>query len=229
MCGRYTLTDPGDVVADLFGLDSLPELAPRYNIAPTQDAPVVRAREEAADGRRLDLLRWGLVPFWAKDPSIGNRLINARSETAADKPSFRDGFKKRRCLVVTDGFYEWKKEGGAKQPYWIHFPDRRPFAFAGLWSRWDGSKERAVDQPLETFTILTRDAHPDIADVHPRMPVILAPDDYAPWLDPGLTDKADVRSIVERSTGDGLALRRVSRRVNNPANDVPEVLQEMAD
>ena len=141
MCGRYTLSSPADLIADLFGLTEMPELALRFNIAPTQEAPVVRVRREAgvpgtAGRRRLDLLRWGLIPFWADDPRIGNRMINARAESIATKPAFRRSYEKRRCLVVTDGFYEWQKVGGGgKQPYRIHRRDDRPFAFAGLWDR----------------------------------------------------------------------------------------------
>ena len=166
-------------------------------------------------------MRWGLVPFWADDPAIGNRLINARAETAAAKPAFRDAFKRRRCLVVSDGFYEWKKEPGGKQPYWIHRPDGAPFAFAGLWSRWDKQGE-----PLDTFAILTRDAHPDVAAIHDRMPVVLARDDWGPWLDPGATDRGALDELLRRSTGAGLAVRKVSRRVNSPANDTPELVEE---
>jgi putative SOS response-associated peptidase YedK len=223
MCGRYTLTSSPATVATVFDLDVVPDYLPRYNVCPTQEAPVVRVLEPGA-GRRLDLVRWGLVPFWADDPSIGNRMINARAETAADKPAFRDAFRRRRCLVVSDGFYEWKKEAAGKQPYWIHRPDGRPFAYAGLWSRWDKAGE-----PLDTFTILTRDAHPDVAAVHDRMPVVLERDAWTPWLDPSLGDKEALGDLLRRSTGAGLAMRRVSRRVNSPANDVPEVLEEMRE
>lgn len=237
MCGRYTLTVPGETVAEVFDLPSVPELSPRYNIAPTQDAPVIRVlgepREEVAAGTRVcDPLRWGLVPFWAKDPGIGNKMINARAETAHEKPAFRNSFAKRRCLVVTDGFYEWKKEEGGKQPYWIHRPDGRPFAFAGLWSRWDGGKDGELaegEEPLETFTILTCPALPELEEVHHRMPVILARDDQAPWLDPGNQDKEALTEMLRRPVGTGLELRRVSRRVNSPANDTPDVLREMTD
>lgn len=229
MCGRYTLTVPADQIAEVFELPGMPAgYHPRYNIAPTQDAPVIRVLEEAGGARRCDLLRWGLVPFWADDPAIGNKLINARAESAATKPSFRDGFRKRRCLVVTDGFYEWRKEGGGKQPYWIHRPDGRPFAFAGLWSRWDKGTGEG-QPPLETFTILTRDALPEVAEIHPRMPVILAREDHDAWLDPGVQDPDLLAPLLQRPVGSGLELRRVSRRVNSPANDDPEVLQEATE
>ena len=232
MCGRYTITTPSDVVADLFDLAYAADYQPRYNVAPTQEAPLVRVFEETgASGvettaRRLDLVRWGLVPFWADDPSIGNRLINARAESARDKPSFRDSFKKRRCLVVADGYYEWKKEKEGKQPHWFHRPGGEPFAFAGLWSRWDKAKD---EPPLDTFTILTMDASPEVRPIHHRMPVVLPKDAYAAWLDPGLQEKGAVQEILGRAVGDGWEVRRVSRRVNNPGNDLPEVLREMED
>ena len=220
MCGRYTLTSSPETVATVFDLDVVPDYLPRYNVCPTQEAPVVRVLEPGA-GRRLDLVRWGLVPFWADDPSIGNRMINARSESVASRPAYREAFRRRRCLVVSDGFYEWRKEAGGKQPYWIHRPDGEPFAYAGLWSRWDKAGE-----PLDTFTILTRDAHPEIAAIHPRMPVVVARGDWAAWLDPALTGKEPLADLLRRSTGAGLVTRRVSRRVNSPAHDVPEVLRE---
>ena len=243
MCGRYTLTVPAEVVAEVFGVDAPLDddvrlYGPRFNVAPTQDVPVIRAvdlrraRETAAEGavgpeeegsprRRLDLLRWGLVPWWADDSSIGNRMINARAESVADKPAYRDSFRSRRCLVVADGFYEWASEPGGKQPYWIHAPDGRPFAFAGLWSRW----RKGCGDPLETFIILTRDAAPGIRHLHDRMPVILDPADHDLWLDPSNDDPEALAAAVERARTD-LATRRVDRRVNRPENDGPELLRE---
>ncbi|HXU34329.1 MAG TPA: SOS response-associated peptidase, partial [Thermoanaerobaculia bacterium] len=135
MCGRYTLTTPPELIADLFEIEGVPTFAPRWNVAPTQEAAVVRV-PAPGEKRRLDFLRWGLVPAWAEDPSIGNRMINARAETAAEKPSFKRSLQKQRCLVVADGFYEWRKDGKVKQPIWTHRKDGRPFAFAGLWASW---------------------------------------------------------------------------------------------
>jgi putative SOS response-associated peptidase YedK len=228
MCGRYTLSSPTDLIADLLGLAEVPELAPRFNIAPTQEAPVVRVLEAAGDGepagrRRLDLLRWGLVPFWADDPGVGNRMINARGESLADKPAFRQSFKKRRCLVVADGFYEWKKEGDGKQPYHIHRRDGLPFAFAGLWDRWvDRTAGAAGDAaPLDTFTIVTTAAAPEIADLHDRMPVILDPADYDLWLDPAVSDRERLQPLLHPEGGE-LVRWPVSKLVNSPANDRPE-------
>ncbi len=235
MCGRYTLSSPADLVADLFGLSEIPDLAPRYNIAPTQEVPVVRVLEEVGAGaegekkagRRLDLLRWGLVPYWAKDPGIGNKMINARSETIAEKPAYRQSFKKRRCLVVTDGFYEWKKEGGGKQPYRIRRRDRMPFAFAGLWDRWvDRSGEQGGEKPapLDSFTIVTTAAAPEIAEVHNRMPVIVEPGDYDLWLDPAGGDRERLAAILRPNAG-ALEVYAVSKMVNNPANESPKNIE----
>ncbi len=215
MCGRYTLSTPIDVVRDLFDLTEAPELRPRFNIAPTQEAPVVRVQ---AGARGLDLVKWGLVPYWAKDPSSGP--INARSETVAEKPSFRAAFKKRRCLVVADGFYEWQKVAGSgKQPFYFQLPDSRPFAFAGLWERWAKG-----DEPLETFTILTKEANQIVGEIHPRMPVILGREAYAPWLDPELQDGGMLSGLLEIGPMDELTRYPVSTYVNSPANDSPECI-----
>lgn len=225
MCGRYTLSTPGEVISELFDVQPPEGFSPRYNIAPTQESPVIRVVDPEA-GRACDFLRWGLVPFWADDPSIGNRMINARAETAASKPAFRASFKKRRCLVLADGFYEWKKEGSVKIPYWIHLPEKKPFAFAGLWSRWD-KDEAALEAagPLETFTILTTGAHPKIEELHDRMPVILRREDFDPWLDPEMEDKERLTGMLSNESGRYLEFHAVSRRVNSPQNDVPENIE----
>lgn len=213
MCGRYTLTTPEGDLVEVFGVPALAfDWEPRYNIAPTQVVPVVAEDDE---GRRMGLLRWGLVPYWADDPSIGNRMINARSETVAEKPAFREAFRRRRCLVPADGFYEWeKREGAGKVPHWIHRADRRPFAFAGLWERW-----RAPEgDPLHTFTILTTEASPSLRRIHPRMPVILPEAGWSTWLD----READGETLLEllRPFPDGeLSEHPVSTRVNTPAED----------
>jgi len=226
MCGRYTLTnvDP-DVLGPLFGVLTVPHLSARYNMAPTQEAPIVRVLSPGAP-RTMDLSRWGLVPSWAKDPSIGDRMINARSETAADKPAFRSSFKSKRCLVVLDGFYEWKKLGtGKKQPCHIHRHDHAPFAAAGLWARWkdpDG-------QPLDTFTILTTDAHPIVADVHDRMPVLLDPRTYETWLDPDEHRPEILMALLHAKGGDDLVVTPVSTRVNNPRNEGPENVRPLIE
>jgi len=229
MCGRYTVSSPIEVIADLFevlreeeGGVPLPEVQPRYNLAPTQDAPVVRVLEPGG-GRRLELLRWGFIPTWAKEAAIGNRMINARAESVAEKPAYRWAFKKHRCLVVTDGFFEWKKVAGGKQPHLIRTKDGQPFAFAGLWSRWQPPQ----GEPLETFTILTTDANPVVADVHDRMPVILAPKDYGLWLDPAVQDPEKLQPLLVPAPEELLETLPVSRRVNSPANDSADCIEPL--
>ena len=233
MCGRYSLTSPGELVAEVFGLEDAPRLTPRYNIAPTQEAAVVRVLSERDAGqldrpgdagrRTLALLRWGLIPAWADDPGIGNRLINARAESAAEKPAFRFGFERRRCLVATDGFYEWRREDGGKQPYRIRRADRRPFALAGLWDRW----WQAPRQPVDSFTILTVAAAPGIAHIHDRMPALLPPAAFDAWLDPRRHDRAALEALL-RPHGADLEAYPVSKVVNDPANEVAECIEPLS-
>jgi len=215
MCGRYTLIAELDELAAEFGLTDVGglSLSPRYNIAPTQEVPVVRLVEGA---KQLDMLRWGLIPAWAKDIEIGNKLINARSETAAEKPSFRSAFKKRRCLIPASGFYEWKKEKGGKQPYYIRRDDEDVVAFAGLWESWAGNDDRG---PLETFTILTTEPNELMRTLHNRMPVILEPDDYDKWLNTDQTDKDASLALLDPLPDGLLATMPVNKRVNSPRND----------
>lgn len=183
MCGRYVLSAPGEVLAELFELPAPVELAARYNIAPTQAVPIVRAAGESV--RELAFAQWGLVPHWAKERAIGNRLINARGETLAEKPSYRDAFKRRRCLIPATGFYEWKKVEGGKQPYLLRLRDGAPFGFAGLWSAW---RDRESGETLESCAIVTTSPNPLAATVHDRMPVILPRERHALWLDSGTAD-----------------------------------------
>ncbi|MCO5165300.1 MAG: SOS response-associated peptidase [Planctomycetes bacterium] len=186
MCGRFTVKTPLHALVDAFGVDEVQEgleaLPERFNVAPTQEVPVVRRTGEGR-ARRLDLLRWGLVPLWARDLRIGHRTINARAETVATTPAFRQAFVRRRCLVLADGFYEWRREGTARLGHWLRRRDGRPFAMAGLWERWRGP-DKTLERPLETCTIITTDANEVVAPIHDRMPVILDPDDFARWLDP---------------------------------------------
>ncbi len=217
MCGRYSLAAPGDVIAELFELGDLPaDLVPRWNIAPTQQSLVVRVGE---DGGKQEgaLLRWGLVPFWAKDVKIGNRMINARSETASVKPSFRDAMKRRRCLVLADGFYEWQRTADGKVPTRIQQRDAVPFGFAGLWERWGRG-----DELLETFTILTKAANAQLRDIHDRMPCVLRTADHGLWLDPDVTDAARVVPLLSPGHDPELETFTVSTRVNTPRNDDAE-------
>jgi putative SOS response-associated peptidase YedK len=225
MCGRYTLSAPGQEVALLFGFSEVPDLPPRYNLAPTQEAAVVRVLAPG-EPRRLDRLRWGLIPYWAKEAAIGNRLINARAETAAEKPAYKWSFKKKRCLVPADGFYEWRKEGKAKQPYWIHRKDGKPFAFAGLWSTWK-DPERPDSEPVETFTILTTDPNPVVAPLHDRMPLVLPREHYDLWLDPAVQTPERLTPLLAPPPGEDWQAFPVSRGVNSPHHDEPDCIEPL--
>ncbi|MFH0996875.1 MAG: SOS response-associated peptidase [Pseudomonadota bacterium] len=212
MCGRFTLHFPVELLAEIFGLPDFPGLVPRYNIAPTQAAAVVRSTGKASS---IDLLRWGLVPSWAKDISAGSRMINARSESLPDKPAFRNAVRLRRCIVPASGFYEWKPEGSRKVPYYIRLSDGAPMGFAAIWEAWktpDGSF-------LETFAILTTSANSLIAPIHDRMPVILHPDTYGLWLDKDVHDPKQLQRLYLPYSADFLILHPVSTRVNSPRND----------
>ena len=224
MCGRYSLTSPGEAMARLFGV-AMGEHAPRYNIAPSQGILVARAAPDGEAGaREAAVLRWGLVPSWAKDPDIGNRMINARAETVAEKPSFRAAFRRRRCLVPATGFYEWRVASGPKQPYHIGMADGGPFAMAGLWEHWTGPDGAAV----ETCAILTTEANELLRPIHARMPVIVAPGDFDLWLDPELTMPELLAPLLRPFDAAAMAARAVSRHVNNVRNDDPACLEPVA-
>ena len=229
MCGRFTQRFSWREVHAFLRLGGGPaaNLRPRYNLAPSQNAAVVR---NDCGERRLYMLRWGLIPAWAKDPGIGHKLINARAETAAVKPSFRAAFPKRRCLVPADGFYEWRREGSVRQPWLIARRDGELMAFAGLWERWrvpEGAvlrgslAERRPGDAVETFTILTTGANDTMRALHHRMPVILPPETFEPWL-----TGDDVRLAL--APEDLLVMHRVGRRVNNPREDDPECVAALA-
>ncbi|MDW7738802.1 MAG: SOS response-associated peptidase [Bacillota bacterium] len=219
MCGRFALATEKHILDLLYELEARSdlELQPRYNIAPTQETLALRLSPND-NKRELVSLKWGLVPFWADDKSIGSRMINARSETVAEKPSFRDAFRKRRLLVPASGFYEWKKEDGGKQPYFITQKDKHPFSFAGLWERWDKG-----DSPLETFTILTTEPNSLLAELHNRMPVIIPEKDYARWLDPSAGVET-LQQLLIPYPAEELSAYPVSRLVNSPANDSSELI-----
>ena len=223
MCGRFTLRTPIHLLAQQFLFDYDDALPPRYNVAPTQEVAVVRASGESAGRRELALLRWGLVPSWADDLKIGNRMINARAEGLDAKPAFRSAFKKRRCLVLADGFYEWKKSGRAKQPYLIGMGDGRPFAFAGLWESWSKQEPK-----IESCTIITTTANDLLSDLHDRMPVILAANDYDAWLDPAPADKDRLLPLLEPYPAEEMSMYPVGTIVNKAANDVPECVVEVS-
>ena len=220
MCGRFTLRTPAHRLAEAFGVSELPNLAARYNIAPTQGVAAVRCSDDGA--RRLAMLRWGLIPSWAREAAIGSRLINARAESVAEKPSFRSAFRKRRCLIAADGFYEWQKvAGGPKQPWLIGRADGEVFAFAGLWESWrDPQGDLLAGTAIETCTIITTDANALVAPIHHRMPVILAPDAWKTWLDPE-TGADDLQTLLRPCPADQMATHRVSRIVNNARNEDP--------
>ena len=215
MCGRFTLTTPPEQIARDFDLDETPDLAPRYNIAPGQDVAVVRCSSEPGR-RQLSMFRWGLVPHWARDPRVGSRMINARSETAAEKPAFRDAFRQRRCVLPADAFFEWRTS--AHQPFHIHLRGGGLFGFAGLWESWEGRG----GEGLESCTILTTEANADLRELHDRMPVILRPSDYAAWLDPEARDSVALGALLRSWPEGGIDLHAVSRRVNSPRHDDPD-------
>ena len=220
MCGRFTLFDEIGALAKEFGVPVRLELAPQYNIAPTRQVAAVRTRS-GEGGREFVLLRWGLIPSWAKDPSMGARMINARVETARVKPAFRDLFRRRRCIVPASGFYEWQKRGRVKQPYHIRLREGNVMAIAGLWDRWEGPGAA----PIESCTLLTTEANELVAPLHDRMPVILSPENYDRWLDPSVTDPAAVRTLLAPLPPDRMIALPVSRRVNDPSADDASLLE----
>jgi putative SOS response-associated peptidase YedK len=213
MCGRFTLRQvPHEWVKQL----ALPIFGPRYNIAPTQKVLALRMRDGA---REVAELRWGLIPTWADDPKIGNRLINARAETISTKPAFRSAFERRRCLILADGFYEWRQLGKAKQPYFIHRPDDQPFAFAGLWERWQGN-----GLEISSCTIITTEANETMRPLHDRMPVIVPPADHERWLE----STAEAQGLLRPAPNALLETYAVSTQVNKPATDGPELVEKVA-
>ena len=218
MCGRFSL-GATIRVGQLFDLPNWPDTPPRYNIAPSQDIPAVIQNRETGS-REFRPFRWGLIPSWAKDPTIGNRMINARSETAATKPAFRKPLRERRCLILADGFYEWKREGSRKQSYYIKLRDGEPFAFAGLWDRW----APVEGDPVETCTILTTTPNDVLQPIHDRMPVVLPSSACTVWLDPAMRDVESVQALLTPYPAAEMTVYPVSPRVNNPAYDAPEYI-----
>lgn len=223
MCGRFTLFEAEKVLSKEFAVSGIPLLSPRYNIAPSQAVATVRAAP-AGTGRELVLLRWGLIPSWSNDPAIGNRLINARAETAREKPSFRNAFRRHRCLIPASGFYEWQRRERVKQPYFVRMRDERLFAFAGLWDRWE-SPDKVV---IETCTILTTTANAVLAPIHGRMPVILSPTEYARWLDPALQETDSLAPLLVPFPPEEMLAFPVSPRVNAPSVDDGKCMAPLA-
>ena len=217
MCGRYRLSRRKQIVEEYFDASGDDDWSPRYNIAPTQPIPVIRQHPKEPS-RVLSLMRWGLIPSWAKDMTGAAGMINARSETAADKPAFRDPMKFRRCLVPADGFYEWKRTGKGKQPYCFEVDDVELFAFAGLWERW----KHPSGQWIRSCSILTTTPNSVTSEVHDRMPVILNKDDYDLWLDPGMKDVVVISQFLRPFEARVMRCYAVSDRVNHTANDDQE-------
>lgn len=220
MCGRFTLTvDPAELKAAFREITFPEKYAPRYNVAPSQ--AVLAIRNDAKNA--ADFLVWGLIPSWAKDPSIGNRLINARGETLAEKPAFRGAYKYKRCLIPADGFYEWQAQPGTKTkiPHFIHLKDGKPFGFAGLWDEW----QAADGSPLRSCTIITTAPNSLMASIHNRMPVILEAEDYADWLDPAPRTPDSLQHLVAPYSADLMEAYPVSVLVNSPSNDRADLIR----
>jgi putative SOS response-associated peptidase YedK len=224
MCGRFALITTGQELAEHFQVPAgqSPALTPRYNVAPTQPVTAVRLNPDRG-ARELTFLNWGLIPSWAKDPGIGARLINARSETVTEKPSFRSAFKRRRCLIAADGFYEWQRVGDRKQPLYVHAAAGGVWGLAGLWESW-----RAPDGSLiESCTILTTEPNELMRPIHNRMPVIIEPEDYSLWLEPGARPD-DALHLLRPFPSHKMNAYPVSTAVNNPRNDAPECIAPLA-
>ena len=220
MCGRYTLKTPVDTLAEKFQIDEHPSsLTASYNVSPTQQVAAVFAE---GGKRKLEMMHWGLIPSWANDPAIGNRMINARAETVAVKPSFRKAFRKRRCLMLADGFYEWQKTATGKQPFYIRMEDGSPFSFAGLWESWENGRQ------MRSCTIITTDADNVVDDIHNRMPVIFHPENYGLWLNPDFEEKEPLSALLKPYPAEAMEAYPVSRRVNKPSNNKPICIESVA-
>lgn len=221
MCGRFALRTPTKKLAEAFRVEEAPAVEARYNIAPTQSILAVRQIE---DGREAVLLKWGLIPSWAKDDSMSARLINARSETVTEKPAFREAFKRSRCIIPADGFYEWQRREGKKQPFFFSMRNERLFGFAGLWDRWKGEGGKVI----ESCTILTTEANEVLRDVHDRMPVILHPESYDEWLDADVRALESLKELLRPYPSSEMTSYPVSARVNSPRNQGEELITRMA-
>lgn len=221
MCGRFTQRADSKRLAKAFGVAEAPAVEPRYNIAPTQDVLAVLERE---DGREAAFFKWGLVPSWAKDASMGARLINARAETVAEKPAFRQAFKERRCIIPSDGFYEWQRTGGRKQPFFFRMRDERPFGFAGLWEHWESEEGEVIN----SCAILTTEANEVLRPVHDRMPVILHPEDYRLWLDSDVRKLDLVKEVLRPYPAAEMEGYSVSTSVNSPRNQGAGLVERAA-
>lgn len=215
MCGRYSITFSGEELENEFDAKLTDDFYPNYNAAPSQNLPVITNDTP----HKIELFRWGLVPHWAKDLNIGNKMINARSETILEKPSFKNAFKTQRCLVLADGYYEWKNENSQKTPYRIVLKDKNIFAFAGIWETW-----KSEDKIIKTFSIITTEANQYLHDIHNRMPVILEKEHIKPWLDKKLSIE-DAYSLLKPQPSENFKAYEVSKKVNSPVNNIPELIK----
>lgn len=220
MCGRFTLTSVPDPYAEIFKLPEIPKMPARYNIAPTQEVAAVRACIEDST-REIVMLRWGLVPYWQKDPPSGTPMINARAETVTTKRSFSDGFARRRCLILADGYYEWQQTGLGKQPWYIHMGDRRVFGMAGLFELWHGEDGTII----KSCAVLTTGANSLSRSIHDRMPVIIAAEDYDLWLDPTVIRASEIKPLLKAYPSSEMQAERIGGFVNSVSNDGPECLE----
>lgn len=224
MCGRYSQRQSAEVIAKAFAVDNVPALEPRYNVAPTQSVPTV-LQPSVSKNRQFKMMHWGLIPKWAKDSKIASKLINARAETVAEKPAFKSAFRKRRCLVLADGFYEWQQQENKKQkqPYYFRLKDEQPFAFAGLWEQWENPSGEVVN----SCTLLTTDANELMRPIHNRMPVILNPNDYERWLDPDVKEPEPLQPLLRPYSTQEMLAYPVSTAVNRPSNDNAECIKSI--
>lgn len=221
MCGRFTRTPPPEEYARLFGVDTEIHLKPSYNVAPSQD--ILAARVNYEGKRELAALHWGLIPPWSKEPKSKYSTINARAETVATSPAYRHAFKKQRCLIAADGFYEWKKTDHGKQPYYIFLMGHKPFVFAGLWEHWEGEGHK----PIDSATIIVTEANKAIAPIHNRMPVILPESTFDEWLDPSVADKDRLQRLLRPYSSEEMDMYRVSTYVNKPGHNDERCLERV--
>jgi putative SOS response-associated peptidase YedK len=225
MCGRYSQSQSAEIIAQTFQVDHVPTLKPRYNIAPTQSVATI-LQPSTSTNRQFKMLHWGLIPSWAKDKKMGAKLINARAETVAEKPSFRSAFRQRRCLLVADGFYEWQQQADKKQkqPFYFHLIDKRPFAFAGLWEHWE---DKDSGEEIESCTLITTEANELMQPIHNRMPVILDPKDYDLWIDPEVKKPELLQPLLHSYPAEEMTTYPVSKAVNKASHDTEECINSI--
>ncbi|MBD2595977.1 SOS response-associated peptidase [Nostoc spongiaeforme FACHB-130] len=224
MCGRFTLNQSAEALSKAFNLQQVPDLAAQYNIAPTQMVLTV-LHHPSNEQYEFQQLRWGLIPSWAKDAKMGVKLINARAETVSEKPAFRASFKRRRCLVIADGFYEWQKQQSQKQPFYFRLQDGKPFGFAGLWDVWHSPE----GEEIASCTIITTTANELLAPIHDRMPVILAPEDYDLWLDTQVQTPEKLQPLLDPYPVEAMTAYPVSNLVNKPQHNSPECIMPLSE